>query len=95
MKVIKSFILLAQERHSEGSPGNWIWQHKNETVTWFDWAEGQPNNFQGQNCLAMIEQHNILFPMFRDYFWNDFDCAGSAHYICEHKCFDQFGNRSP
>ena len=31
----------------------------------------------------------------RDYFWNDYDCDDSAHYICEHKCFDVAGNRSP
>ena len=85
----------AQESHSEASPGEWWWPHHNESVDWFDWADGQPNNFQGQNCLAMIEQHDPFFPMFRDYFWNDFDCDMSAHYICEHKCFDQFGNRSP
>ena len=37
----------------------------------------------------------IWFFMSRDYFWNDYDCDESAHYICEHKCFDTFGNRSP
>merc|ERR1711878_123808 len=84
-----------EERHSEGSPGNWMWPHKNESVTWFDWGDGQPNNLRGQNCVTMMEEHDPFFPIFRDYFWNDFDCDMSAHYICEHKCFDQFGNRSP
>merc|ERR1719507_1046587 len=25
-----------EERHSEGSPGDWWWSHKNESVSWFD-----------------------------------------------------------
>ena len=74
------------ERHSEGNPGEWIWDHKNETVNWFDWADGQPNNQQGQYCLVMREYHNPFFPVARDYFWNDFDCDASAHYICENTC---------
>ena len=58
----------------------------NKTVEWFDWADGQPNNLQGQDCVVMREYHNPLFPIARDYFWNDFDCDYSAHYICENKC---------
>ena len=84
-----------KERHSEGSPGNWWWPHMNESVTWFDWADGQPNNHHGQNCLVLRETHVPILPQFRDFYWNDYQCDGSAHYICEHKCFDQFGNRSP
>ena len=75
-----------QERHSENHPGEWIWPHMNKTVEWFDWADGQPNNLQGQDCVVMREYHNPLFPIARDYFWNDFDCDYSAHYICENKC---------
>ena len=67
-------------------PGAWWWPHRNTTVEWFDWADGQPNNFQGQDCLVMMEEHNPFFPQFRDYFWNDFDCDMTAHYICENKC---------
>merc|ERR1711923_227827 len=29
-----------------------IWLHMNKTIEWFDWADGQPNNLQGQDCLS-------------------------------------------
>merc|ERR1719238_901499 len=57
------------ERHSENAPGEWTWPHKNETVGWFDWAEGEPNNQYGEYCLVMREYHDPFFPIFRDYFW--------------------------
>merc|ERR1719464_1833975 len=84
-----------EERHSPESPGNWMWQHMNESVVWFDWGDGQPNNLHGQNCITLRETHVPILPQFRDYYWNDYQCDGSAHYICEHRCFDQNGNRSP
>ena len=59
----------------------------NKTVEWFDWADGQPNNLQGQDCVVMREYHNPFFPIARDYFWNDVDCdATTAHYVCENVC---------
>ena len=73
------------ERHSENQPGEWIWPHKNETVQWFDWADGQPNNQYGQYCMGMMEVHDPWY-FYRDYFWNDLDCDGNHHYICEKKC---------
>eukprot|EP00091_Calanus_sinicus_P017891 TRINITY_DN389_c0_g1_i1.p1 TRINITY_DN389_c0_g1~~TRINITY_DN389_c0_g1_i1.p1 ORF type:complete len:192 (-),score=70.67 TRINITY_DN389_c0_g1_i1:81-611(-) len=67
--------------------GEWSWQHRNETVEWFDWANGQPNDWHNENCLVLAEYHNPLFPSRRDYLWNDYFCDGaSAHYICEKKC---------
>merc|ERR1740123_2082450 len=75
---------------------HYICEHRlNESVVWFDWADGQPNNFHGQNCITLRETHVPILPQFRDYYWNDYECDGSAHYICEHRCFDQNGNRSP
>ena len=79
-------LLHFQDGHSENSPGEWWWPHQNETVGWFDWAEGQPDNYHGENCVVLREYHNPLLPIFRDYFWNDYNCAGSAHYICENVC---------
>jgi len=73
-------------RHSEGNPGEWFWPHRNETVQWFDWADGEPNNQAGEECLVLREYHNPFFPVARDYFWNDFSCDASAHYICENVC---------
>merc|ERR1739848_11170 len=76
-------------RHSEHQPGVWWWEHRNETVTWFDWADGQPNNQNGdQDCLTLEEFHDPFWPMARDYFWNDLSCQASAHYICERPCHE-------
>ena len=75
-----------KERHSENMPGEWYWPHMNKTVEWFDWADGEPNNAQGEYCMGMMEIHDPFFPIFRDYFWNDVDCDASLHYICENRC---------
>ena len=73
------------ERHSENAPGEWFWPHKNETVQWFDWAEGEPNNMYGEYCMGLMEVHDTFF-FYRDYFWNDLDCDSPSHYICEKRC---------
>ena len=73
-------------RHNENNPGEWWWPHKNETVQWFDWGEGEPNNLGVEGCLAMMEYHDAEDPLTRDYFWNDFVCDETAHYICENVC---------
>merc|ERR1719510_1668622 len=67
-------------------PGVWWWEHRNETVSWFDWADGQPDNYHGEDCLTLEEYHDPFFPIARDYFWNDRSCDHSAHYICERPC---------
>merc|ERR1712031_131616 len=65
--------------HSDHQPGTWTWDHMNETIQWFDWHDGEPNNFgHNENCLALREYHDPFFPIFRDYFWNDMNCD-SAH----------------
>ena len=30
--------------HEDNHPGNWIWEHLNTTVRWFDWGLYEPNN---------------------------------------------------
>ena len=82
-------FLCHQGRHSENSPGEWIWDSNNSTVEWFDWADGEPNNYDnsGEMCLSMMEIHDPFFPIFRDYFWNDLSCDAAAHYICQNTCF--------
>ena len=82
----KLTALTPQERHNENAPGEWFWPHANKTVEWFDWADGQPNNLQGQNCLAMTEFHNPFIPVFRDFLWNDVDCDTPHHYVCQKTC---------
>merc|ERR1711982_273462 len=71
----------ATGRHSENSPGEWVWDSSNSTVEWFDWADGEPNNYgnSGEMCLSMMEIHDPFFPIFRDYFWNDLSCDAAAH----------------
>ena len=54
--TIQNVYNFIQERHSEGDPGTWMWPHQNTTVEWFDWADGQPNNYHGQNCLVSNEE---------------------------------------
>merc|ERR1719427_468053 len=79
---------VTQDHHDDHVNGNWIWPHVNQTVDWFDWGDGEPNDFYTQFCLTYMEYRNILFPMFRDYFWNDWDCTEVAHYICVKECAD-------
>merc|ERR1711936_1477106 len=77
----------AEGRHSEHQPGTWTWDHMNETISWFDWADGQPNNYDHQQmCLTLREYHDPFFPIARDYFWNDETCDRPAHFICENRC---------
>merc|ERR1712183_670977 len=77
----------AEGRHSEHQPGTWTWDHMNETISWFDWADGQPNNYDHQQmCLTLREYHDPFFPIARDYFWNDETCDRAAHFICENRC---------
>ena len=36
----------------------------NETITWFDWADDQPNNYDhDQMCLTLREYHDPFFPI--------------------------------
>jgi len=77
----------AEGRHSEHQPGTWTWDNMNETISWFDWADGQPNNYDHQQmCLTLREYHDPFFPIARDYFWNDETCDRPAHFICENRC---------
>ena len=44
-----------QGRHSEHQPGVWWWEHRNETVSWFDWADGQPDNYHGEVIIDTFQ----------------------------------------
>merc|ERR1711860_59079 len=67
--------------HNEHVPGTWMWETRNTTVNWFDWGDGEPNNFNGQNCLTYL-LYTDLFGVSR-FHWNDWDCEAAADYICE------------
>ena len=53
-KVGKLRIFIFQGPHSEEHPGEWVWEHANTTVQWFDWAPNQPDNWHRQQCLAFV-----------------------------------------
>merc|ERR1711915_745765 len=59
----------------------WNWDHTGTEVTWFDWADGEPNDYHRQNCLAYL---TFFDPFgFHVTHWNDWDCDKTARYICE------------
>merc|ERR1711971_1033113 len=58
----------ATGRHSEHQPGEWKWDHMNTTIEWFDWWDGQPDNYEHHEmCLTLWEQHDPFFPIARNY----------------------------
>merc|ERR1719508_645688 len=67
--------------HDAHRPGDWIWENRNTSVQWFDWGEGEPNNWNGQNCLTYLLYENIFG--YKDFKWNDWDCDVAADFICE------------
>merc|ERR1711936_935003 len=77
------------DSHSPHQPGTWTWDagHLNRTIEWFDWGDDEPNNFgHNEMCLTLTEYHDPWWPLARDYFWNDSNCAAPHHYICELNC---------
>merc|ERR1712154_191437 len=67
--------------HDDHDWGYWTWDHAGTEVTWFDWADGEPNDYHRQNCLAYL----TFFDPFGYHLthWNDWDCDKTARYICE------------
>jgi len=73
--------------HSEEHPGEWIWEHTNNTVQWFDWAPNEPNDYHRQQCMAYVRYTSL--GMTYTYHWNDWDCDSElADYICEAPCLE-------
>merc|ERR1711934_100798 len=79
---------ITEDHHSDHVNGNWRWPHANKTVDWFDWGEGEPNDFHTQFCMSFMEFRNPLFPIYRDFFWNDWNCDEVARFICQKPCED-------
>jgi len=74
-------------KHNEHVPGEWIWEHANTTVQWFDWAPDEPNDYHRQQCLAYIRyMYPTVIGWEPFYNWNDWDCNALADYICEKPC---------
>ncbi|GAB6032988.1 Fc fragment of IgE, low affinity II, receptor for (CD23) [Chamberlinius hualienensis] len=56
----------------------WIWAHDNSPVSFNNWLEGQPDNYQGnEKCLHYWTEFN--------WGWNDAQCLTAYHYICEQR----------
>merc|ERR1712000_135996 len=70
-----------QGEHGDHNWGNWVWDHSNTSVDWYDWLEGEPNDWHGQNCLTYLFEHHEHG--WGSYGWNDWDCHQVARYICE------------
>merc|ERR1712227_631120 len=70
-------------KHDEHRPGEWIWEHLNTTVDWFDWAPNEPNDYHRQQCLTFL-RYDYGDDIF--YNWNDWDCNTVADYICQKAC---------
>jgi len=70
--------------HDEHQPGKWVWEHLNQTVEWFDWAPGEPNDYHRQQCMSYLRYR--YDPFYQTYEWNDWDCNDVADYICEKLC---------
>jgi len=70
-------------KHNDHNPGEWVWEATNTTVEWFDWAEGEPNDYHRQQCMSYLLYTYFGNPTFQ---WNDWDCNTVADYICEKPC---------
>jgi len=79
---------VTEDHHSDHVNGNWRWPHGNSSVEWFDWGDGEPNDYHTQFCMTYMEYRNPLWPSARDYYWNDWYCNEVAHYICAQECAD-------
>ena len=56
--------------------GRFVWQESHTEASWTNWAEGEPNNFGNEDCVALERRMGHL--------WDDVGCDGfNAHALCE------------
>ena len=55
------------------SEGDWRWTSNNEVLNYTNWTPGQPDNFVGQDCAAIVNRG----------LWEDFDCSNKRAFICQ------------
>ncbi|KAI8120437.1 C-type lectin 37Da [Lucilia cuprina] len=66
--------LAASDQDTEGQ---WIWYNNGETITYAEWAPGQPDNWNGnENCAHLLSRDGR-------YLLNDVHCGLRNYYICE------------
>ncbi|XP_037810575.1 C-type lectin 37Da-like [Lucilia sericata] len=66
--------LAASDQDTEGQ---WIWYNTGETITYAEWAQGQPDNWNGNENCAHLMSINGKYQM------NDVHCGLRFYYICE------------
>ncbi|XP_062568465.1 perlucin-like protein [Saccostrea cucullata] len=59
----------------DSSEGNWEWLPSGNTVSFSDWAPGQPDNGHNEDCVLLSHS--------KHYHWNDDQCDNSHYFICE------------
>jgi len=68
--------------HGDHNWGHWTWDHNGNDVTWYDWMDGEPNDWQHeQGCLTFLKDQDLFG--YGTYHWNDWGCDWTARYICE------------
>nr|XP_022333990.1 lectin BRA-3-like [Crassostrea virginica] len=55
--------------------GTWVWEPDGHMFLYSNFAQGRPNNYQGENCLSKEHGHS--------YKWDDDDCDSHRSYLCE------------
>ncbi|XP_071147938.1 perlucin-like protein [Mytilus edulis] len=55
--------------------GEWTWAETDEPFDFTDWISTQPDNSQGEDCLALWQAASWQ--------WNDWSCESHSYYICE------------
>ncbi|XP_059146632.1 uncharacterized protein LOC131934589 [Physella acuta] len=51
-----NFVLIGGSQVS--SPGNWVYRHSNESLEFFDWAPGRPQDRLSDNCLTLWDYYD-------------------------------------
>merc|ERR1712077_9584 len=41
--------------HSDHHWGNWTWDHTGTEVQWYDWMDGEPNDWHNQDCMTYLK----------------------------------------
>ena len=67
--------------HGDHNNGDWTWDHAGTEVSWFDWADGEPNDWHRQQCLTYLTYFDPFG--YHTIHWNDWGCDQTARYICE------------
>ncbi len=61
--------------------GTWVWTD-GSAWDYSDWGPGEPNNVNGENCLAIGEIEGYFRDSFDDYFRDD-NCIYPRPFVCK------------